>query len=650
MSTPEPEKPKILVGRVDGDPADLPEGVVYAPGRDPDAPPRLSRQVEVRDDPGLLAWTRQAYEADLDQRFAVALQQVRCGDPVYLEYRDALEQRAPRAAEQLRRILHDGQAPARGRARAALVLAGLGQPDGEAFLLAALDSPAAGLCAASLDMLGDWQSKVDLARPEMAARIVKLLSSADPDVVRKAVHLCAWRKVPGAEAGLRAALAGGRGPAVELAEVLARLATTMESVQAALPYLFRRRQEKYTCSVSSSFHPVINHPDPAVATPLRQALQQDLLSYEGDEDRLGQHWAGDLASVADHTAAAVLEDIVARAKDPVSRAYALEGLARLQPERAVERILAEVRRYGPWDMLLRLLRKYAVEEDYERICAALFPPSGGGEERRPGLEEARLLLENLGGRGRQRLLDRLDRLEARARQWAVWKLQGLDVRSALAELHSAGVVRQTPDELLARMGEGQGGGGEALDVTEPALLAGALSYADLTTYFDTGTGFVPCNHHHLIRHFARGSGGRFTPEYPVQTWHRQGEDDYDGPYTVQFIYRGRLYRFAAENYGDYYDVDAVVRALNTALEHNGQRERYLGLYTGDQCARFVFADPAAFVPVAQRYGLPLAQDPSEAMRAGRAFEQQVLESLESDPNSGWLSPPGDTLSSGKPGA
>src|SRR5262249_13478331 len=154
--------------------------------------------------------------------------------------------------------------------------------------------------------------------------------------------------------------------------------------------------------------------------------------------------------------------------------------------------------------------------------------------------------------------------------------------------------------------------------TQPALLTGALSYANLTTAFDTETGFVPCNHHHLIRQFGRGSDGRFTPEYPVQVWHRQGEGDYDGPYTVQFIYRGRLYRFGAENYGDYYDVGAVVRALNAALEHNGHRERYLGLYTGDQCARFVFADPAAFVPVARRYGLPLSQDPSEAMRAGRA--------------------------------
>ena len=105
---------------------------------------------------------------------------------------------------------------------------------------------------------------------------------------------------------------------------------------------------------------------------------------------------------------------------------------------------------------------------------------------------------------------------------------------------------------------------------------------------------------------------------------------YDSAYTVQFIYRDRLYRFEAENYGDYYDVEAVVCALNTALEHNGQRERYIGLYTGDQCACFVFADPKVFVPVAQKYGLPLSEHPSEAMRAGRAYEQRVFDRPEAE--------------------
>jgi hypothetical protein len=85
-------KPIILVGRVEGDPADLPEGIVYHPGRDPDASRRVSKEVEVIDDAQLIAWTRRAYKADVDHRFQVALEQVRSGDWVYAEFLDVLEQ------------------------------------------------------------------------------------------------------------------------------------------------------------------------------------------------------------------------------------------------------------------------------------------------------------------------------------------------------------------------------------------------------------------------------------------------------------------------------------------------------------------------------------------------------------------------------
>ena len=46
--------------------------------------------------------------------------------------------------------------------------------------------------------------------------------------------------------GLRAAIAKGRGPLEDLAETLARLATTPESVEAAIPHLFKKRQKEYS--------------------------------------------------------------------------------------------------------------------------------------------------------------------------------------------------------------------------------------------------------------------------------------------------------------------------------------------------------------------------------------------------------------------
>ncbi len=75
--------------------------------------------------------------------------------------------------------------------------------------------------------------------------------------------------------------------------------------------------------------------------------------------------------------------------------------------------------------------------------------------------------------------------------------------------------------------------------------------------FDTEFDEIPCPHHLLIMEFAENSGGGFDPECAVQTWHRKNREDIRADYTVQFLYKGRLYRFEAENHGDWYDVEAV---------------------------------------------------------------------------------------------
>jgi hypothetical protein len=621
----------ILVGHVQGDPADLPEGIVYHPGRDPDAPARVSKDVEIITDRRAIEWTRRAYEADVDHRFAEALEEVRKGEWVFLEHRDALKQRASKAVKQLAQIMNDKKAPATGRVRAAETLNDLGNRDGARFLIDALGSPSAELCAEAVDILDDWDSNIDLTQPAVAKQIVKLLSSPDAKVVKNATHLCAWKEVPGAEEALQAAIAKGRGPLEAIADALVRVATKPKSIQIALPHLFKTRQKEYESSCDYYFERVVNHPNPEISLPFRQAMQRYLLTYKNNKDRLGQHWAGDLAAVADESVIPVLKEIIAKAKDCVSRASALTAWARLEPERAVERALAEIKRDRPWEMLIEILARHAVADDFERIRKVLYPKSGKYKDRELEIADANLLLEKLGARGKDFVVANLERFEQHAKQSINWRLKGFEVRAALKELHKANVLRDDPDEILKKAkGQVDEDDDSHLPPDHPAHLSRAIGDAGLETGFDTETGFVPCHHEELIREFAEHSAGRFTPECPIQIWHQQDENDYDGPFTVQFIYRGRLYRFGAENFGDYYDVESVVRALNKALEHNKQPERYIGMYTGDQTASFVFADPKAFLPIAKTYGLPLEEDASAGMRAGRDFEDQVFEDLEDE--------------------
>jgi hypothetical protein len=622
-----PRRPTVLVGHITGDPADLPEGVVYAPGRDPDEPPRVSKEAEVSDDPQLIAWTRGAYEADLDYRFSAAMDQVRSGERVDWELRAGLERRSPQAVRDLVLIMDDGEIAPGARVRAADMLTILGQPQGERFLIESLASPSAELCAAALEVLGDWFSKVDVSIPEVAGAILRLLASPHKEVAGKIAHLCQCRAVPGAEEALRSAVLRRQPPLEELAETLASLATTRASVEAALPHLFRGRQREYVYSANYQFRRVIQHPDPAVSEPFRVSSQRYLLTY-GEKDRLGQHWAADIAVVADSTLIPLLEQIVEDAGDPVSRAYALEALARLEPGRAVDRVVAEIDECGSFGMLVSILREYATEPDAERIIEALTRDWQSKPEHRVTTEEARLLVEKLGEPGQALLTANSERLDPDARQWMAWRERGLNVEHALSELHAAGVIRQTPEELLSRAKAQRQEPRDPFDVADPTMLSWALNLTGLTTMFDTETGLVPCRHDYLIDDFAQGSSGEFKPECAIQVWVRESEDDYDSPYLVQFVYSGRLYRFGAENYGDYYDVEAVVEALNVALTRSGRQERYIGLYTGGQIAHFFFADPTAFAPIAEKYAIPLSADPSEAMRAGMAFEERVFETVD----------------------
>jgi hypothetical protein len=292
----------------------------------------------------------------------------------------------------------------------------------------------------------------------------------------------------------------------------------------------------------------------------------------------------------------------------------------------VDRLLDFIRPGQPYDMEVDALRKFATERDADRIINALLGDPKQAGQPVVSFAVTRLLLERLGAKGRVAIEQSMDRLEPRARMLAAWKLNSLDLGTAIDELHAAGVLPLAREPLLKLMRRAPEGDErrDQLDTSDPDTLTEALIRAGIVTVFDAETGTLPCDHHRLILEFAENSDGRFAPECPVQTWHRRGEDELDAAYTVRFVYRGRLYSFGAENRGDWYDVAAVVRALNFALETAGQRERFIALASDGQVASFVFADPQKFLPIASKYALILSDDPDAAMRKGKEYEQDVL--------------------------
>ena len=189
---------------------------------------------------------------------------------------------------------------------------------------------------------------------------------------------------------------------------------------------------------------------------------------------------------------------------------------------------------------------------------------------------------------------------------AHWRLRGLDLNKALDDLHAAGVIAIDSRQLLAKMrdpGTYRLGSDEPIDPSGPGTLFQALGSAGLVTASNADPEEEPCRHDRLIFEFAAGSAGRFEPEAAVQARNTSGKAGTPSAYTVRFLCDRRLFVFEAAYQVRLYDVGAVHRALNGALEATGRAERFLALRPQGGDVSFVFADPEG-IPADRRQVRP----------------------------------------------
>jgi hypothetical protein len=155
-----------------------------------------------------------------------------------------------------------------------------------------------------------------------------------------------------------------------------------------------------------------------------------------------------------------------------------------------------------------------------------------------------------------------------------------------------------------------------------------LEHAGRLVTFDTETDMFPNRHDLLIMEFGRASAGKFKPDAAIERFTKPGEPDKSKTeYTVEFVHNRRLYRFKPNDLGDWYDVDAVVKAIHRALEDAGIAERFGMLDGWDQIATFIFAKPEALRSAASELNLKLSEDADAARKSGRDHEEKVLEKL-----------------------
>lgn len=155
-----------------------------------------------------------------------------------------------------------------------------------------------------------------------------------------------------------------------------------------------------------------------------------------------------------------------------------------------------------------------------------------------------------------------------------------------------------------------------------------LTSAGTAHWFDVETGLFPNRHDSLARTLAALASPALDDvvfeEVPPTMDERTGEES--GPYALTAYVDGRRLRLDAENHGDWYDVDAVVRLLNAVAAQREVDVRYATLATDDQMAVVVAAPPAA-LRAGVDAGVIAPGDATDAERIGKGFEAEVLRGL-----------------------
>ena len=138
-------------------------------------------------------------------------------------------------------------------------------------------------------------------------------------------------------------------------------------------------------------------------------------------------------------------------------------------------------------------------------------------------------------------------------------------------------------------------------------------------WFDAETGMFPNNHDWLLAEIAAKANDLYTARF---TEIAPADYDSDDPYTLQADLNGKTYELQAENYGDWYDVGAILTLLNMLSIDQDLDDRFVMLPTGDQTAIIMVIHRSALRTLIDD-GLMIKASPDDPMATGKAFEEQV---------------------------
>lgn len=138
-------------------------------------------------------------------------------------------------------------------------------------------------------------------------------------------------------------------------------------------------------------------------------------------------------------------------------------------------------------------------------------------------------------------------------------------------------------------------------------------------WFDAETGMHPNEHDLLLDELSKLFGDAMADASFAETApHWESEE----PYMLRASLGDRQWNRRAENYGDWYDVAAVLDLLNEMAADIGSPDRIMPLATYDQTVRVIVGPGESLVAVAAD-GLVVPATASAGMERGKAFEEEI---------------------------
>lgn len=206
---------------------------------------------------------------------------------------------------------------------------------------------------------------------------------------------------------------------------------------------------------------------------------------------------------------------------------------------------------------------------------------------------------------------------------AQWDLGGADLNeliNSLMRFDSAEAVGATLQAYGLLNGDGDPDAvGYRGEDWKPLTGSDWLLKAGNQLWFDAETGTHPNQHDALLYELADLFGDAFAgAEFSETAPHWDSED----PYQLRASIGDRNWDRQADNYGDWYDVGAVLELINDMAVDIGISKRAIALETYDQTVRVVVG-PGESLIAAAADGLIFPVAASSSMDRGKAFEDEI---------------------------